>query len=255
LSIFFQILGLNKDLKENGSLKFTFYKGEEEFLIRVKNINEYQDKINYLEEFPLQDFPAANYKVKVSLLDKNKNEILSEKADFYITPVEGLPRPLIVTKVMPTSHSREYIYILGNQLLNKGEIEKARVLIEKIYQENPNSLKFALSLSRIFYLLKEYQKTKEILVPFLNNSDGNYEFLKLLGKSCQALGEFEEAITYYKNYLSHYGTNLEILNSIGECYYQLGNKKEALVAWEKSLKINPRQEKVKKLVTLIKKDK
>jgi tetratricopeptide (TPR) repeat protein len=103
--------------------------------------------------------------------------------------------------------------------------------------------------------LKEYQKTKEILVPFLNNSDGNYEFLKLLGKSCQALGEFEEAITYYKNYLSHYGTNLEILNSIGECYYQLGNKKEALVAWEKSLEINPRQEKVKKLVTLIKKDK
>jgi GWxTD domain-containing protein len=132
LSIFFQILGLNKDLKENGSLKFTFYKGEEEFLTKVKNINEYKDKINYLEEFPLQHFPPANYKVKVSLLDKNKNEILSEKANFYITPVEGLPRPLIVAKVMPTSHSREYTYILGNQLLNKGEIEKAKVLIEKI---------------------------------------------------------------------------------------------------------------------------
>ncbi|TET71004.1 MAG: tetratricopeptide repeat protein, partial [Candidatus Aminicenantes bacterium] len=66
------------------------------------------------------------------------------------------------------------------------------------------------------------------------------------------LGEFGDAISYYKDYLSHYGTNLHVLNSIGECYYKLGNIEEALIAWEKSLEINSKQEKLKKIVQSIK---
>lgn len=81
-------------------------------------------------------------------------------------------------------------------------------------------------------------------MPFLDNQKENFEFLKLLGKSCQSLSEFEEAISYYKQYLDHMGTNLEILNSIGTCYYLLGDMAQALVAWEKSLEINPNQEKI-----------
>jgi tetratricopeptide (TPR) repeat protein len=76
--------------------------------------------------------------------------------------------------------------------------------------------------------------------------------LIILGQSCQNLGEFGQAISYYKDYLSYYGTNLQVLNSIGECYYRVGNKEEALIAWEKSLELNPKQEKLKNLVRSIK---
>ncbi|MFQ6081908.1 MAG: GWxTD domain-containing protein [Candidatus Aminicenantia bacterium] len=253
LSIFFQVLSLTKELRENGSVKFTFYKGDEEFSSTTKRINEYQDKTDFLEEFSLQNFPPAHYQIKVSILDTNKNEILFEKEYFDVTPVAGIARPWIFSKVMPASHNIEYLFMLGNQLLNKGDIKGARALLERTYQKNPNSLRYAFGFSRVLFTLKEYHKVKDVLLPFLNTKSKNYEFLGLLGKSCQALGEFEEAVTYYKNYLSHYGTNLEILNSIGKCYYQLGNKEEALVAWEKSLEINPEQEKLKKLVESIKK--
>jgi len=77
----------------------------------------------------------------------------------------------------------------------------------------------------------------------------------MLGQSCQKLGEFGPAISYYKDYLSHYGTNLHILNSIGECYYRLGNKEEALRAWERSLELNPKQEKLRKIIESIKEKK
>jgi tetratricopeptide (TPR) repeat protein len=91
-------------------------------------------------------------------------------------------------------------------------------------------------------------------LPFLKDQE-KYEFLGILGQSCQALGEFGEAISYYKDYLSHYGTNLNVLNSIGECYYRLGNIEEALIAWEKSLEIDPKQEKLKKTVESIREKK
>jgi tetratricopeptide (TPR) repeat protein len=42
------------------------------------------------------------------------------------------------------------------------------------------------------------------------------------------------------------------LNSLGECYFKLGNNEQALRAWEKSLEINPKQEKIKKLIEQLK---
>ena len=90
---------------------------------------------------------------------------------------------------------------------------------------------------------------------FLLKSQEKYKFSGILGQSCQALGEFEDAVSYYKDYLSHYGTNINVLNSIGECYYKLGNNEEAIIAWEKSLEISPKQEKLKKIVKSLKEKK
>jgi tetratricopeptide (TPR) repeat protein len=45
------------------------------------------------------------------------------------------------------------------------------------------------------------------------------------------------------------------LNAIGDCYSQLGNIAEALFAYEKSLELNPSQEKIKALVKSLKEKK
>ena len=116
-------------------------------------------------------------------------------------------------------------------------------------------MRFAFGFSKALFILEEHEKVKEILMPFLDIQDKNYEFLILLGRSCQALKEFEAAIAYYKKYLSHHGTNLNILNSIGECYFQIGNKEEALSVWQRSLEIDPKQEKIKKIVDSLKEEK
>ena len=99
--------------------------------------------------------------------------------------------------------------------------------------------------------LKEYKNLKDIALPFLDRPE-KHEFYALLGQSCQKLGELAEAIVYYKSYLAYYGTHIQILNSVGECYNQLGNKEEALAAWEKSLELDPKQEKLRELVKSLK---
>jgi tetratricopeptide (TPR) repeat protein len=250
LYLFFQIQGLNEELKENGFLEYSFLKEGEKIHSVIKNIKDYPDKINFFEEFPLSNLAAANYKMKVSLYDKNKNELLFEQSDFYISPALFLPRPWVLSIPIPSSADPIYTNILGNQYLSKKDLQKSTSLLDEAYRKDPNSEKFAMDLCRALFLKKEYQKVKEIATPFLKDK-GRYEFLGVLGQSCQARGEFAEAISFYKDYLAHFGASINALNSIGDCYYQLGNTEEALIAWKKSLELDPKQEKIKKIVESI----
>jgi len=255
LIVFFQIYGLSQELEEEGSIKYTFFKKNEEFFTKTVKIRENRDKTKFIQKFPLQNFPPGYYALKVALIDNEQKEILFEKNDFSISFLKKIARPWVISKAMPVLHNIEYSFILGNQLLNKGNPEEAKSVLESVYRKNPLSLKFAYGFSRVLFLLKEYKKVKEVLKSFSEYPQENYEFLSLLGKSCQALQEYEEAIQFCKQYLTHLGTNLSILNSIGESYFLLGNIEEALIAWEKSLEINPDQEEIKEKVQSIKQKK
>ncbi len=253
LVVFFQALGLTGDLEKNGSIRFTFYKKEEEFESTEKRISEFASGKNIMETFPLRTFPPDYYKVEVSILDGAKNIVVSGNNNFEITHAADLPRPWIIAKIMPSSQNVAYSYILGNQFFQKGDLAAAEVHLKKAHDEVPGSLDYALSYSQLLFNRKNYGEAKNILMPFSANPAESTRAMSLLGACSQAMGEYGEAISFYKTYLSQAGTNLNILNAIGECYLRLGNLEEALVAWERSLEIDPGQENIKKIVEDLKK--
>lgn len=248
----FQVLGLSSGLEQRGVLKFEFFKGNEQFTSLTKEVGDYQDRINFTEEFSLQKFTPGYYRIKVSLLDGDQ-EVLSESENFEITPIAGLPRPWVYSRTLSPSSDPAYAFILGGQFFNKGEIGKARFLLEKAFHNKPNSINYALNLARVYFIQKEFQKTMEILLPFSESSEASYDVYFLLGRAHQALGEFSEAVSLYHKAISLFGININLLNSLGECYFKLGIIEEALAAWEKSLEINPRQPEIQKKVKDIKK--
>jgi len=254
LYLYFQIHGLPDRLRERGKLEYSILKDGNNVHSLVKNIKDCPDRENFFEEFSLSDLPPAYYKIKVSLLDEGEKEILFEQSDFFISHLPSLPRPWILSIPQPSSEDPMYANILGNQLLNKKDMAKARRLLADAYHKAPTSKKFALDFCRILFLHKDYQKVKEFASPFLRDEQ-KYEFLSIVGQASQALGELAEAIAYYKEYLAYYGANLYILNSIGDCYYRLGDIEEALIAYEKSLELDPKQERIRKIVEILKEKK
>ena len=252
--VFFQIFGLKQDLAQKGHVAYAIQKDGRELTSKIKSLKD-TDRLNIFEELPLKDIPAGNYRLRISLVDGERKELLSATQEFGVSPLADLPRPWIVSKVMPPSRDIEYAYILGTQLTNEDRLEDAERYLQKAAGQNPTSLKYALGYAQILLKMKDFRKAKEILAPFIEKEETNDRLLSLMGTACQAMGEYEEAITAYKKYLSHAGTNLSVLNAIGECYYSLGNDREALLAWERSLELNPKQESIKKLVDEIKKKK
>ena len=247
LVVFFQVLGLPPELRSAGQLKYIVLRKEAPFLSQLKKIGEYQNAPDFLEVFPLRDFPPDYYKIRVSVLDSHGAEFLAQDEDFEITAAPSIGRPLVVSKVMPVSAAGEYDYEMGLQLLNLKRNKDALVFLEKAYAKNPAQLSYALGLSQCLFIEGQYQRIKDILSP-LRGEKVTDQGLYLLGKSAHSLGELDEAIADYSDYLSRFGLNLEILNLLGTAHFQKGNAAEALRAWKRSLEINPGQENIKKLV-------
>jgi GWxTD domain-containing protein len=251
LFLYLQLLGLTPDLKERGCLEFSIFKDAEKVFSLTKPLSEYPDKTNILQEFSLSDLTSAYYRIKVSLLDADRNEVLAEQANFVISHLPALPRPWVLSVPLPPSNDPLFANILGNQFFNMNDNARAKSLLAEAYNKNPAVSRYALDYCRILQADGDYRQIKTVAAPFLQ-TEQKYDFLVYLGQASQALGELAEAIAYYKEYLAHFGTNINVLNAIGECYAQLGNPEEARIAWEKSLEISPKQEDIRKKLESIK---
>lgn len=252
MSIYLQLRGLSRQLKEEGWLEFSIYKGNEAFKTIKKKLGEYDDVSNIIEEISLKDFVPAYYSLEVTLFADSGKPITSQKKQFYVSFTESLPRPWVLSLPYDSSDNPEITYILGTQLLNKKENNKALAMLESAYNRQPSNQRFALALARAYFQTENYSRARDLAYKFCDDSE--HSFLLILGQSLQALNEYHEAIIVFKNYLTRFGTNLVVLNAIGDCYLSLGQKEEALEAFEKSIQINPRQEKIKALVKKLKEE-
>jgi len=254
LYAYFQLHGLNQDLRDSGVLEFTISKEDQKITSTTKPLADVPDKANIMEEISLAGLTSAYYRIRVSLLDRSQKEVLFEQADFVISHLPVLPRPWVLSLPLPPSADPVFANILGNQFLNGKDRDRAKRLLAEAYRRNPAVSQYALDYCRILIEDKEYQRLKEVAGPFLQ-TEQQYDFLVYLGQASQALGELAEAISRYKEYLAHFGANISVLNSVGDCYYQLGNWEEARIAWQRSLEISPTQEELKKKLESLKEKK
>ena len=154
LFVSFQVLGLNADLGQNAVFKFEILKNSEVMLTSEKKLSKYQERPNFLEQFSLQDFSPGYYQIAVRLL-KDDNLLTSESERFEITSAKGFPRPWVQnSSLFPISHPA-YSLIIGKQYFNKGEIEKARVELERAHQNQPDSQEISLPLANVYFIFKE----------------------------------------------------------------------------------------------------
>jgi GWxTD domain-containing protein len=252
LSVAFQLLGLEEDLKRKGEVRFAFFKDEQLFKEKTRKAGEYAELPTIIEDFPLLEFPPAHYKVRVSFL-ADGTEAASAKDEFDITFAAAVPRPWIYSRVLPEAGDPLYAQVIGLQLFNLGRLDEARVSLERAFRARPDSQEIAVQLAQIDLSLKRFDGVETLLAPFLaEEKTPIYEVLHLAGRAAQGAGKLEKAIEIFDLSISHYGVNINVLNAIGDCYFGLGKFDEARAVWEKSLSASPEQPEVKKRLETLK---
>ncbi|HZX09969.1 MAG TPA: tetratricopeptide repeat protein, partial [Acidobacteriota bacterium] len=251
LHLFFQIYNLTPELREEATLKYIFFRQGQTPLTFEKKVREYPSSRDFMEEISLEGLDPGRYAIRVTLSDKTGKELLSGSQEFRITD-DPIPGSWVSAQTSPHPDDPFYSNILGIQYLNKGERDKALKELSDAYEREPESLDYALDYCRALLITKEYHKVRDILTPFEQAKQEDFDLFYYLGEASKEIKQYEEAIYYYQNALSLRGSVVEILNSIGTCYMELGNKAEARRAWEKSLEINPNQEKVKEMIESLK---
>ncbi|MCX6556153.1 MAG: GWxTD domain-containing protein [Candidatus Aminicenantes bacterium] len=255
LVVFFQLLGLSSEVKGEGSLQFDIIKDNASVQTVVKKIADYSGALpDVIEKLPLAAFKAANYTLRVTLLSPQGKPLDVKESLFYITPMPALPQPWVMSLPQPSITAPQYWNDLGNQYLNLKNLAQARPLLERAYHLSPINTAFAMDFCRVLVEQKDFQQAKDIaLLPYKNQ--GKNQFLLMLAQTSQALNQYTDAIDYFVLHINHYGGSPKILNALADCYLALGNNPEAIQAWEKSLKIDPKQDKIKERLAALRGDK
>jgi len=261
LAVGFQLFGLAPAQAAAAAVRYVFSRaalpGQQAFppIEKTRPWAEYGEAPNILESFPLADFPAAHYTLKVIVAVAGR-DVVSAVDEFDVSHQPDLPRPWFYSRLEPEATDPVFDRIIGTQLLNSGRPQEARGPLERALQWKPDADDAALPLAQTYLALGEIARIPRLLAPFLAaTKTPKYEAFELTGQAYAKLGEYVKAVGVLEQAVSRFGVNAALLNAIGDGYLHLEKPKEALAALEKSLELNPQQPDIRAKVAALKEKK
>jgi len=251
LAVAVQLFGLTPELKNRASLKYQFWKESEIYKEETYPVSELDSLPLVIKIFPLAGFPPAHYFLNLTLLVDGQEKI-KVKEEFDLSYLESLPRPWVLSRVLPPPTDPYYGWIIGSQLYKLGRLTEARTVLEAAVAKAPGNEDLALELARVYVALNDYQAAAKILDSFVSAEQGvRYETYLVAAQAAFSLGQYEKALTVLDKAVARHGSDIQLLDLIGDCYFKLGKKEEALAVWQKSLEINPDQPELKRKFKLL----
>lgn len=246
LAVVLQLYGLTPALRDKGSLRFQFVKDTETFREKVIPLTEILTLPEVMQIFSLSDFPPAHYFLNVSLMVEGREQVVTRE-EFDLTFLENLPRPWILSRVLPPLDNPYYGHILGTQLYNLGRLNEARTVLEQALAAEPQNEELSRQLAQVCIDQREFTRAVGLVEKFIaGEKQAAYETYLVAGRAYFHLGEYQKALDALDRAVNVHGTNITLLNLIGDCYLGLGKKAEAVAVWEKSLEIMPDQPEIRK---------
>lgn len=248
LVVCFQVVGLPESIRQKADLKIRLMSGSQQIHSLDKDFSEMLPGGYFTAAIPLGSFKPGYYSLMVDLLIDGQISA-SRRAELEISGLSNIPAPILVSR--GSLSQADELLAAGIQHFHSGHLPEARKLLEEAHSLQPG-LMTALALSEVLFRAGDFQRVAELLRPY-DQPEAQAELVSLLGRAFHSLNQLERAAVYYEQYLNRFGVNLEVLNYLGTCYYQMGDKEKALGLWEKSLSLNPDQEKLRELVNSLKK--
>ncbi len=225
---------------------------QKSFIMRLRDYN-YNKIMSIPYSFPPRELTPDYYEIKVMLVDKDEKVIDEKKANFIVSQAEAVSHPFANAKALPSSGNFLFYYMLANQYSKVKAREKAEENYEKAYSLNPGYKKGAMEYANFLLSVDKFDKSLALLETLKEDESLKFEYYLLKGRAYMGKGLYDQAIESFLEGNKIYNSDTRLLNAIGMCYYQTQQKEKALEALGASLRLNPAQEDIKKLVEKIKK--
>jgi tetratricopeptide (TPR) repeat protein len=194
-------------------------------LVKIQDLSDQGEVVIFRQ--PLADIKPGNYDL---LIRKNGEEVFRRALSVLSFEVD---KPLEFERTEPLSFLTQLPFVIGQEYLNAGRVEKALESFEKL----PSNLRNGATLpviARAYYLHKEYARVVELLER--DTVEKSYAVLLLLGNSSLELKKLDQAALYFEE-VRKFGDTAEANNTLGAIYFSLGEKDKAKVYWERAKKL------------------
>ncbi|MGZ8866677.1 MAG: GWxTD domain-containing protein [Candidatus Aminicenantales bacterium] len=197
---------------------------------------------------PAGDLEPDYYEISVTLVGAD-GQVLDEKKDMVtISPAKAVGHPIAKAKGIPLANAFLFRYMLAEQLEKTGRPEAARTLYEEAYQLRPEYLDGVVRYANFLNKTGAYDDALKIVEVLRKDERRQFVLHMIRGQALFGLAKYEEALDDLTQANRIYNSETAVLNGLGRCYEKLGRRAEALDAFKASLKLNPDQPEVKKIV-------
>jgi GWxTD domain-containing protein len=193
--------------------------------IKVETLSKEGEVIVFRQS--LAAVPPGNYDLLVSQdgveVSRSILTVLSFAAD----------KPLQFERTESLSYLAQLPFVVGQEYLNAGRVEKALESFAKLPSEFWTGPTLPV-VARACYLHKEYARVVELLER--ETAEKSYPVLLLLGNSSLELKRLDQAALYFEE-VRKFGDTVEVNNILGAIYFSLGEKDKAEVYWGRAKKL------------------
>ncbi len=194
------------------------------------------------ESISLASLKPGYYRVELSIIDLKGEKILSQKENFIILSINYPVIPWVFSKQHDAFPNPEHLFVLASQYFMTRKYDKALAALERSLKmkEDPN---VRLLEGKALYALGRFEDSISV-VELLYQSTQNRETAKLMALNYFGLSEWGKALFYLEKLLEE-ALEINVMNLAAECYLNLNQPEKALPLIQKSLELDPNQDKVK----------
>jgi GWxTD domain-containing protein len=253
LAVFFNVLNITEDFYRVGQAKITILGLREANPVRktytVKlDTYPFGRILSIFQTIPTGDLEPDYYEIRISLVGP-ADEVIGEKRDsFAVSPAAIVGHPIAEAKTVPLANQFLYRFMLAQQAEKMNRPEAARPLYEEAHRLNPEYKEGVVIYGNFLNKTGAFEEALRVAEELRKDDRRQFAFHAIRGQALLGQGKFAEALPDLLGANKIYNSETNVLNSLGKCYARMGRKTEALEALKASLKLNPKQDDIKKLV-------
>jgi len=253
LILFFSVINVSEVLWKNGKVEVTIRgsKGskpvEKFFSIGFEDFI-FSKTLRIFKSLPMEELVPDYYELKLALKDEGSMLIDSKRINFIVSPQPQLAHPVSLYKIFSLSNRFLYFYTLAYQYAGINESEKAEAHFEKAYELKPDYKEGLVGYANFLLKVKKFAKSLELIENIKDDEDLKFEYYLIRGRAYTGMGKYEEAIDNLLEGNKIYNSDIRLLNTLGFCFYKTRQEEKALEVLKASLRLNPQQEGIKKLI-------
>lgn len=256
--LFFNILNVTENLWKEGEVE-VLIKGlkkekplKKSFNLKLENYM-YNKILSIIHSIPAKGLIPDYYEIVLNLKDEKGETIDKKSSNFIVSPKEIVPHPTTLVKAFPLSRSFLYFYILAQQYDKVKDYEKAEAIFEKALVLKPDYNKGLVEYAIFLYKVKKFDRSLELIENIKEDESLKFEYYLTKGRAYMGMGKYKEAINNLLDGNKIYNSDTGLLNSLGFCYYKTRQKASALEVLRTSIRLNPDQKEIKKIIEEIEK--
>jgi len=256
-------------MKESIYLFFSVYRDRAETAFRtrieVRNEQEFRPyartymvdvpagKETWVHDMEIENPGNGAYRVRVILLGAANEVLDSREVRLSIAPREQVFHPPVASKRLPSNRVFLFDMMLAAQYANTGRPGPAADHYEAALARQPEFPPLIKSYAEFLLAQRNPRRLLEIIAPLENDRKYLFDYHALRGKALHVQGNNTLAVQALLEANKVYDSDTSVLNALGAALANTGEKVEARKALEASLRLNPDQVDVRKMLQSLEK--